>query len=235
MAQESQPGLPRWFEWLAAAIAILVLGPLMVVIGLLVRLTSSGPILFRQERVGRNGQPFELLKFRSMTDSATVTDSDGPSPNTASGITASGDQRVTGLGRVLRASKLDELPELLNILRGDMSIVGPRPEVPTYVDLQDSAWRRVLAVRPGLTDPVTLLLRNEEEILRAGAEQTGLTVEDFYRQHLLPFKLERSALANTQRTALGDIGTAIRTAAAIVGGGAGTRAVLAMILEQDSD
>jgi len=129
--------------------------------------------LFKQVRVGRRGQAFELLKFRSMWVGA-----EGPE------ITAAADARVTGIGRWLRRFKLDELPELWNVVRGDMALVGPRPEVPGYVDLENPSWQRVLSVRPGLTDPVSVELRNEEALL-ASAEDP----ENFYEQILQPYKL----------------------------------------------
>src|SRR5687767_11977002 len=119
----------------------------MLVALVAVRLTSRGPGVFGQVRVGREGKPFTLRKFRSMTQGARGTQ-----------VTASGDARITLVGKFLRRTKLDELPELWNILCGDMSFVGPRPEVPGYVDLADPRWQMVLTARPGLTDTVTLRL-----------------------------------------------------------------------------
>lgn len=200
----------------------------MLMVALVIRATSAGPALFRQQRVGLHGKPFELLKFRTMTVRTENDDELG------SEITVSGDQRVTTVGRLLRASKLDELPELLNIARGDMSVVGPRPEVPRYVDLEDQAWKLVLSVRPGLTDTVTLLLRNEEAILKAGAARTGLDPEAFYRQHLLPFKLEKGAASLAQRSVWEDTKIALRTAGAILGGGTDAESVLELILSEKS-
>jgi lipopolysaccharide/colanic/teichoic acid biosynthesis glycosyltransferase len=132
-------------------------------------------VIFRQKRVGRQGQVFVLYKLRTMR----MVDG-GPQ------VTARGDERVTWLGRVLRRTKVDELPELWNVLKGDMSLVGPRPEVPRYVDLEDERWRLVLSSRPGLTDPVTLSLRNEEALL---ANVQG-NREYFYVESLQPFKLQ---------------------------------------------
>ncbi len=167
-------GLPRCIEGTTAFAALVILTPLLVVIALLVAMTSRGPILFRHRRVGKDGRRFEMLKFRTMR-----TDQSGP------GVTKQGDPRITLVGRILRKTKLDELPELWNVVRGDMSLVGPRPEAAQYVELSESLWREILSVRPGITDPMTLHLRNEEELLAA----SGANYEAFYRQFLLPYKL----------------------------------------------
>ena len=158
----------------AAGIGLIMSAPLLVVAAFAVWISSPGPILFRQPRVGLHGRLFTLLKFRSMRIAG-----EGPQ------VTAGDDRRITPAGRFLRKSKLDELPELWNVLCGDMAFVGPRPEVPKYVDLNDIRWQRVLSVRPGLTDPVTLRLRNEEALL---SEVTG-DRENFYQSVLSPWKL----------------------------------------------
>jgi len=157
----------------ASAFGLLMLSPIIVLLALAVLLGSGRPILFRQRRVGRNGRPFDLLKFRTMRNGLR-----------GKPITAGGDGRVTRVGRVLRRYKLDELPQLWNVVRGEMSLVGPRPEIPELVDLDDPMWRAVLEVRPGITDLATLIYRNEEEIL-AAAENP----ERYYRAVVLPAKL----------------------------------------------
>ena len=131
-------GLPRLVEAVVAGVALIVLSPLLAAVALAVTLGSRGGFLFRQVRVGRGGVPFTIFKVRTMR-----VEEEGPR------VTAGGDPRVTPLGRWLRRTKLDELPELWNVMRGDMSFVGLRPEVPEYVDLGDPLWRRVLAQRPG--------------------------------------------------------------------------------------
>ena len=167
-------GLARPIE-IAASVAGLVLTlPILLVVAALVAATSPGPILFRHPRAGLNGRPFEMLKFRTMRQSHG-----GPE------VTAHGDARVTPVGRMLRTTKLDELPELWNVLRGEMSLVGPRPESLQYASAATPEWREVLSVRPGITDPVTLQLRNEEDLLAAA----GPRYETFYRRYLLPYKL----------------------------------------------
>ena len=172
--ERGRPGIPRAIEAGAAAAGLLLCLPLLVLAAAAVALTSGGPVLFRQERVGRHGKAFRLYKLRTMRAA-----SGGPL------VTAAGDDRVTPVGRVLRRCKLDELPQLWNVVRGDMSLVGPRPEVPRYVDVGDPLWRRILQVRPGLTDPVTLHLRDEEALLAAAPGDP----ERFYREELQPLKL----------------------------------------------
>ena len=206
--KETGQGLPRPLEAVLAALGLVVLAPLLAGLGLAVRLSSPGPVLFRQERMGRGGRLFTLLKFRTMRETSA-----GPR------FTARGDARITGVGRFLRQSKLDELPELWNVLRGEMSFVGPRPEVPEYVDLEDSRWQRVLAARPGLTDPVTLALRNEEELL------AGVAAEErrrFYAETLVPYKLHGYAAYLERRTAWSDLGVMMATLLAVVRPGRAT-------------
>jgi len=167
-------GIPRGLEIIIAAFGLAVLAPIIAVAGLLIKLTSSGPTFFCQKRVGRFGSEFTLLKLRTMTSNAT-----------GDLVTARGDHRITPIGKILRKSKVDELPTLWNVVRGDMSLVGPRPEVPKLVDLSDPFWQEVLCARPGITDPITLRLRNEEELLAGIANK-----EEFYRDILQPFKLK---------------------------------------------
>jgi lipopolysaccharide/colanic/teichoic acid biosynthesis glycosyltransferase len=193
-------GIPRWCESLAAALMLLLLSPLLILAAVAVRLTSAGPVLFRHRRVGWKGQSFDILKLRTMRHAAA-----------GSQITRSGDVRVTAVGRILRRTKLDELPTLWNVVRGDMSLVGPRPEAARYVDLTDPRWVEVLQARPGITDPVTLKLRNEEELLASAADH-----ESFYRQHLLPYKLQGYCGYLRQRTWMTDVAVLTRTLAAVV-------------------
>lgn len=196
---EPRPGLGRWFD-LGVSSAVLLLGaPLWFAIGGIVRLTSPGPVLYRACRVGLNGREFEMLKFRSMRVA------DGPA------ITASRDSRITGVGRLLRGSKLDEVPQLLNVLRGEMAIIGPRPEDPRFVNLDDLDQRLVLSVRPGLTSMASVEYRYEERVL-AGADD----VDRVYREQIQPEKLRIDAQWLLSRSRMSDIGLIARTAAAIV-------------------
>jgi len=140
-------------------------------------------VLFVHKRVGQHGREFELLKFRTMR-----IDTAGPS------ITAGGDPRVTSVGRILRKFKLDELPQLWNVVRGEMAFIGPRPEVPEFVDLADPVWQEVLSVKPGITDLASLVFRNEEEILSSAGDPVR-----YYREVVLPEKLRLNLLYQRER------------------------------------
>ncbi len=156
--------------------SLILLSPLFVVIAVCVKLSSPGPILFRQRRVGWRGEIFEICKFRTM-----VAEGNSRGPQ----VTASNDPRITRLGRLLRRSKLDELPQLINVLSGKMSVVGPRPQVPRFVrHYPDHIQEIVFSVRPGITDPAAIAYRNEEELL-AGADNP----ERCYIDRILPHKL----------------------------------------------
>ncbi|MRR35662.1 sugar transferase, partial [bacterium] len=191
-------GIPRSVEAALAAVGILVISPLLGAVALAVKTTSPGPVLFRQRRVGRGGSIFTLVKFRTMAINSSSLQ-----------VTAKGDPRITSLGRWLRMLKLDELPELWNVLRGEMSLVGPRPEVPQYVDFADPLWREVLQARPGITDPMTLQLRNEEDLIASETEDR----ERFYRETVLPHKLRGSLEDLRRRSFLTDVGVILRTVA----------------------
>jgi lipopolysaccharide/colanic/teichoic acid biosynthesis glycosyltransferase len=183
--------------------AILLLSPLFTVLALGVLITMGPPVLFVQERAGREGRPFRLLKFRSMR----------PASGKVLPITGRGDGRVTQFGRLLRATKLDELPQLLNIVTGRMSIVGPRPEVMTYVAGYSPIQRRVLEVRPGLTDPASLEFRDEEHLL--GSVPPGER-ETFYVGTILPRKLDLNLAYIDGACLTGDLDLIARTLAAIL-------------------
>lgn len=165
----------RCFDLACSAVGLVVLSPVLLACGLVVVLTSRGPALYRAVRVGLNGVEFRIYKFRTM-----VSDQ----PANRSLFTAAGDPRITGVGKVLRRTKLDELPQLINVLKGDMSLVGPRPEDPRYVADYTSGCRRVLSVKPGITSPASITYRHEEALL-AGAE-----AEKEYISSILPKKLE---------------------------------------------
>jgi len=165
----------RLLDVIVAAVGLIVLSPLFVLLAIWIKLDSRGPVIYRAERVGKGGRLFRMYKFRGMLDNPAQI---------GSGLTARGDPRVTRAGRFLRRAKLDELPQLLNVLRGEMSLVGPRPEDPRYVTLYTPEQRRVLSVRPGITSPASIAYRDEEAML--GNDK----VDDLYTRVVMPRKLE---------------------------------------------
>jgi lipopolysaccharide/colanic/teichoic acid biosynthesis glycosyltransferase len=190
--------LKRAFDLVAAVLGLAVLAPLLVVVAALVAVSSRGPVLFRQQRVGRHGEPFEILKFRTMVDAPTGI---GPL------VTVAGDRRITRVGRVLRATKLDEVPQLWNVVRGDMSLVGPRPEVPKYVAMYPhDARTKILSIRPGMTDDASIMFRNESEILGLASDP-----ERVYVEQILPRKIEMYLRYADRHSVVGDICIISRT------------------------
>lgn len=164
----------RAFDLVVSGVALVILSPLFLIISLAIKVSSPGPVFYRASRVGREGTLFRLYKFRSM-----VVDADKSGP----GITTAHDKRITPIGKFLRRSKLDELPQLLNVFRGEMSFVGPRPEDQRYVTLYTPEQRGVLTVRPGLTSLASVCYRHEEALL------IGANWEDVYIHQIMPEKL----------------------------------------------
>jgi len=198
---EINNGLPRWVEGTIAFLGLIIAMPFILLAAFAIVVSSGRPVLFRQKRVGQNGRMFDLYKLRTMRSSG-----EGPQ------ITSSRDERITRVGRFLRRTKLDELPTLWNVLRGDMALVGPRPEVPRYVDLNDRLWRAVLSVKPGITDPVTLRLRREEDLL---AQVNGDAMK-YYVEHLQPAKLKGYLSYLERRNWRSDLSVLWQTMAAVV-------------------
>lgn len=190
--------MTRCFDVVAALAALVILSPFLAAIAILVRVTSRGPVFYRGERIGRGAVPFRILKFRTMR-----VDAGGPA------LTRRGDDRVTPIGRLLRRFKFDELPQLVNVLQGEMSIVGPRPEAPEYVRLYSDEERRVLSVRPGLTSPASLRYRNEESLL------AGDDWHERYVSEIMHDKLRDDLTYIDTRTFLGDLRLIARTFAAL--------------------
>ena len=192
----------RTFDLLLAGFGLVLLSPLLLVIALAIRLDSGGPVLYRQERVGRHGVPFRIHKFRTMRHDPLHG---GPQ------ITVGDDARITRVGAFLRRSKLDELPQLIDVLRGRMSIVGPRPEVPRYVALYPAELReQVLSVRPGITDLASIEFRDEAALLERASDP-----EREYVQVVVPRKLALAALYVRTRTLRGDAILVWRTLGAL--------------------
>jgi len=165
----------RIFDVATSIIGLIVLLPLFIIIAILIKLNDKGPIFYKQKRMGQDFKPFELLKFRTMVVNA---DKIGPA------VTKDGDPRITKIGKFLRKTKLDELPQLWNVIRGDMSIVGPRPEVEKYIQYYKDDYKEILKVRPGITDYATIKFRNEEEILSKYND-----TESAYIKYVLPEKI----------------------------------------------
>lgn len=191
----------RIFDLLLAILGLLVLWPLFLLIWLVIKIDDGGPVLFRQDRVGKDGIGFRIIKFRTMQMTVTAS---GPS------ITAKGDARITRVGQWLRRCKLDEFPQLWNVIRGDMSFVGPRPEVPRYVALYTEAQRKVLATLPGITDDASILFRDEEKLLADSAD-----FERFYIEYCMPKKIAINLAYAPHATLLRDVGVILRTISAI--------------------
>ncbi len=167
--------MKRIFDIVLSSIGLFLALPVLAAVAILVKAGSPGPVLFRQQRMGKGFRPFSLFKFRTMVNDA---DKRGPL------VTTGGDKRVTGIGRILRKTKIDELPQLINVLKGDMSLVGPRPEVEKYVKLYEKDYDEILSVRPGITDISSIEFRDEESVLKAQDNP-----EEYYRQVLLPIKI----------------------------------------------
>lgn len=196
----NQPGLSRSIEIILAVTGLIAAFPLLIIAACLIALTTSRSIFFCQKRIGLNGRLFTMYKFRTMRI-----------VHGGSLITAASDQRVTPFGRILRKTKIDELPELWNVVRGDMSFVGPRPEVPHFFDSNNSLWQKVITVKPGITDPMTLRMRNEEFFL-AQVENK----EEYYRTVLQPFKLRGYIAYLEKRTWSSDLIVIWQTISAII-------------------
>jgi lipopolysaccharide/colanic/teichoic acid biosynthesis glycosyltransferase len=169
-------GLKRLLDTISALFFLIAFSPVFLAIAAAIKLGSSGPVFFRQERGGKNGKYFKIFKFRSMAVDLEA-EKKGFEPGTS--------KRITGIGRILRKTKLDELPQLINVLKGEMSFVGPRPEVRKYIEIYPERWKKTLSVTPGITDPASIRFRNEEEIL-AKAEDP----EKEYRDNIMPQKLD---------------------------------------------
>lgn len=194
----------RAMDIVLSACALAVLWPLLLLIALAIWIDDPGPVFYRQVRVGRNGKTFRIFKFRSM-----VMDAD----KKGLAITVGRDSRITRVGAVLRKTKLDELAQLLNVILGQMSFVGPRPEVPKYVELYTPYQRQVLLVRPGITDYASIAYRNENDLL-AGAPNP----EAMYIEQIMPDKIELNMKYLREISPLADIRLILKTIVAVIKG-----------------
>jgi len=194
--------LKRMFDLLCSALALLVLSPLLLAIALLLKLWDRGPIFYRGLRTGRFGKSFRVYKFRTMVPDAEQI---------GGSSTAGEDPRITRLGKLLRKYKLDELPQMINVLRGEMSIVGPRPEVPQYVAMLDEEERKILNLRPGITDWATLWNSDEGAVLAGSADP-----EKFYLEKIRPTKVRLQLEYARKHSLLVDLSIVAQTLVAIV-------------------
>lgn len=186
----------RAFDLVFAALGLILTSPLLFIAAITVRFSGPGPLLFRQERIGRDFRPFTIYKFRTMFDGAPTDPS----------LTVRGDKRVTPAGAWLRRLKLDELPQLFNVLKGEMSIVGPRPEVRRYVDLFRKDYADILRVRPGITDEASIAFRHEDMILTTAADPHVMYVKE-----VLPRKIDMAKEYVRHRSMRRDIVIILRT------------------------
>ena len=192
--------IKRLFDVICAGAGLLLLWPLLLGIALWIKLDSPGPVFFRQQRVGRFGVPFSIHKFRTMRDDEPAN-ATADAPALGLQLTVGADPRITRAGRVLRSAKLDELPQLLDVIAGTMSLVGPRPEVPRYVAMYPAALRdKVLSVRPGITDPASIAYRDESALLARAADP-----ERVYVEQVMPAKLRCAAQYVDRMSLRGDL------------------------------
>lgn len=191
----------RVLDLLIAIPATLLLLPVFATIAIWIKFDSRGPVFFLQERIGRCGHPFRIFKFRTMVADAEQRGAQ---------ITIGRDSRITNSGHFLRKFRFDELPQLLNVLKGEMSIVGPRPEVPRYVALYNDEQRQILAFRPGITSPASITFSNESEILAQQAELAD--PETYYRTELMPAKIALDLFYSNQATVWSDCAVIAKTA-----------------------
>ena len=194
----------RVFDFLLSTLLLLLTSPAWLLVALAIKISSSGSVFFRQLRVGRGGVEFCLLKFRTMRVAGAQA---GP------GLTRKGDLRVTPVGRILRKWKLDELPQLINVLRGDMSIVGPRPDLEEYMRSLPASQKAILKLRPGVTGTASLRFRHEEDVLaKIPADQ----LQQLYVSELLPQKVELDLEYARRATFLTDLGLVLRTVSGVL-------------------
>lgn len=193
--------MKRVLDFTLALFGLVVFSPIFIFVSLWILISDGVPVLFRQVRVGRNGVLFTLLKFRSMRNE-----------NAGSLITVGGDSRITPVGRILRKTKLDELPQLINVLKGEMSFVGPRPEVERYTSLYRNEQREVLSLMPGITDPASLVYFNESEVL-AGQKDP----ETHYVNVLMPEKIRINLAYGKRANVFSDVGIILRTVLRVAG------------------
>lgn len=195
--------LKRIFDIVVSFVGLVILSPLFLILAIAIARDSKGPVFFKQTRVGRNEVPFKIYKFRTMVEDAEARGMQ---------LTVGDDSRITKVGTFLRKTKIDELPQLINVFKGEMSFVGPRPEVPKYVGLYTEDQRQVLMVRPGITDLASIEYRNESELLA-----TADNPEKVYIEEVMPRKIELNKKYIENISLCGDIRVIFKTLASLVG------------------
>ncbi|MFP4106090.1 MAG: sugar transferase [Phycisphaerae bacterium] len=196
--------LKRLFDFILSGIALLFLWPFLLLIAVLIWISDPGPALFKQVRVGKDGRDFRILKFRSMRVQREAE---------KGSFDAGDSSRVTWIGRILRKTKIDELPQLINVFKGEMSFVGPRPEVRKWVEVYPDRWAEVHKVRPGITDPASIEFRNEEELLACSDDP-----EQTYSNEILPRKLDMYQDYVRQASFGKDARLMVKTASVVISG-----------------
>jgi len=192
----------RFLDVFVSSVGLLLFSPVAALVAILIKFDSRGPLLFRQERVGQGLRTFRIYKFRSMVVDAPLKG--GP-------LTAAGDPRLTRVGRILRKTKIDELPQLINVLRGEMTLVGPRPEVPRYVALFRNDYEEILRIRPGITDLASLKYRDESSVLSRAEDP-----EQEYLTRVLPDKIALAKEYVRRSSLTFDISLILKTVARII-------------------
>jgi lipopolysaccharide/colanic/teichoic acid biosynthesis glycosyltransferase len=183
--------MPRMLDLLLSLIGLILLSPIFTIISLLVKMSSNGPVFFLQKRIGQGGREFTLIKFRTMSVGRNAENG---------GFDIGDKSRVTAIGKILRKTKIDELPQLINVIVGEMALVGPRPEVRKWVDAYPNEWAYIHTIKPGITDPASIAYRNEELILCESPDPTRM-----YREIVLPHKLSLYKEYVQERTFHNDI------------------------------
>lgn len=194
--------LKRIFDIVVSFVGLVILSPLFLILAIAIARDSKGPVFFKQTRVGRNGVPFKIYKFRTMIEDAEAKGMQ---------LTVGNDSRITEVGAFLRKTKIDELPQLINVLKGEMSFVGPRPEVPKYVELYTEDQRQVLMVRPGITDLASIEYRNESDLLASTDNP-----EKIYVEQIMPKKLDLNMRYIERISFVTDIGIIFRTISVVL-------------------
>jgi lipopolysaccharide/colanic/teichoic acid biosynthesis glycosyltransferase len=195
--------IKRAIDILGAGLGLVILAPVFLAVALLVKLSSPGPVFFRQKRIGQDFRPFLIYKFRTMQANAPTR---GPE------ITLGDDPRITRIGRYLRRTKIDELPQLINVVKGEMSLVGPRPEVPKYVELFRTEYADIVKVRPGMTDLASLKYRDEQTVLAGSGNP-----EERYASEILPDKIMLGKEYIERASLFFDLGLIVKTIGRLLG------------------